>query len=100
VAETSTSVAAILHDYADPAGRACDHDLLQRTLEAMSPGQRIALLLHCELGFTAREVAEITVASPAAAQRQITRAKKTFRPALAGGPTSRPARLSRHLTKA
>jgi len=77
VTSAAASVAAAFRAE-DHAAGACDHDLIRHTLATMSHGQRTALLLHCDHGFTAKEVAEISGASPAAAERQLTRAKEAF----------------------
>lgn len=87
--EAAGVAAAAFRQPGDLALRACDHQQIQETLDAMNPGRRTAFLLHFEQGFTAKEVAEITGTSRAAAERQISRAgeefRRRYRAATAGG---------------
>jgi RNA polymerase sigma-70 factor (ECF subfamily) len=56
-----------------------DHDLIQQTLNTLSPPLREALLLRSVCGFTGFEVSQILDVSPAAARKRISRAEQLFR---------------------
>jgi RNA polymerase sigma-70 factor, ECF subfamily len=56
-----------------------EREVVQRVLDQLPDGQRIVLLLHSMVGFTAEEISLIVGTSPGAAARQVSRARERFR---------------------
>lgn len=75
---TISSTFPALHQR-DIAIDADNHDLIQQTLNTLSPPLREALLLRSVCGFTGDEVSQILDVSPAAARKRISRAEQQFR---------------------
>lgn len=63
----------------DLATACAERDLIRRVLDGLGEAQRTVLLLHDLKGLTAREIAEVVGVSPAAAERQLSRARARFR---------------------
>lgn len=72
-------VAPGLRPTGDLAASCGERDHVRQALAGLSEAQRSALLLHDLEGLTAREIAEVVGVSPAAAERQLSRARARFR---------------------
>lgn len=75
---TISSTFPALHQR-DIIADAHDRDVIQQTLDRLSPSLREALLLRSVCGFTGHEVSQILDVSPAAARKRISRAEQQFR---------------------
>ncbi|MEU0530842.1 RNA polymerase sigma factor SigJ [Amycolatopsis tolypomycina] len=70
------------------------------TLEAMTPAQRVALVLHDVFGYAFAEVAEITGRTPAACRELASSARRRVRDARPAAPAARNADLVRDFKQA
>ncbi|MEV6876741.1 RNA polymerase sigma factor SigJ [Amycolatopsis sp. NPDC051128] len=69
-------------------------------LEAMTPAQRVALVLHDVFGYAFAEVAEITGRTPAACRELASSARRRVRAARPAAPATRQADLVRNFKQA
>jgi DNA-directed RNA polymerase specialized sigma24 family protein len=78
ILRTISSSLPALHQR-DIAIDADDHDLIQQTLNTLSPPLREALLLRSVCGFAGHEISQILDVSPSTARKRISRAEQQFR---------------------
>ncbi|MEQ0560504.1 RNA polymerase sigma factor SigJ [Amycolatopsis sp. NEAU-NG30] len=70
------------------------------TLEAMTPAQRVALVLHDVFGYAFAEIAEITGRTPAACRELASSARRRVRAARPAAPVTRQAEVIRNFKQA
>ncbi|WIX85619.1 RNA polymerase sigma factor SigJ [Amycolatopsis sp. DG1A-15b] len=93
-----------LPDQPDPADRITLDESVSMAflvaLEAMTPPQRVALVLHDVFGYSFAEVAEITGRTPAACRELASAARRRIRAARPAAPAARQAALVRDFKEA
>ncbi|GHF99286.1 MULTISPECIES: RNA polymerase sigma factor SigJ [Amycolatopsis] len=93
-----------LPDQPDPADRITLDESVSMAflvaLEAMTPAQRVALVLHDVFGYAFAEVAEITGRTPAACRELASAARRRIRAARPAAPAARQAGLVRDFKEA
>ncbi|MFC5091337.1 RNA polymerase sigma factor SigJ [Amycolatopsis plumensis] len=93
-----------LPDQPDPADRITLDESVSMAflvaLEAMTPAQRVALVLHDVFGYAFAEVAEITGRTPAACRELASAARRRIRAARPAAPVARQAGLVRDFKEA
>jgi len=71
------------HPVEGPEAASVELDMIRRALAELSPGYRVALLLHDLEGFTCREIAGILAIRADAVRKRLSRGRELFRAAYA-----------------